>query len=147
MNPTTRRGRLALEAALQDATDAERCAEPVAKPGESDPWLAALSDADLNRHFARVFWDRPLDERTNTYWHDDTTPDDENHEWKPLPDFVNDWSEVRKILVNSKIIVPPDFAKRTDRERNRRVMIALLRRPTIPDAAALAAWEKERSAK
>lgn len=94
----------------------------------SDPWLAALSDADLNRHFARAFWDRPLDERTNTYWHDDdTTPEDENHEWKPLPDFVNNWSEVRKVLVNSKIIVPPDFVKRTDRERNRRVMVALLR--------------------
>lgn len=94
----------------------------------SDPWLAALSDADLNRHFARAFWDRPLDERTNTYWHDDdTTPEDENHEWKPLPDFVNDWPAVRKILAASKVVVPVDHVKRTPRERNRRVMVALLR--------------------
>ena len=94
--------------------------------------LASLDDADLNRKFARAFLDRPIDERNNTYWHDDdTTPEDENHEWKPLPDFVNDWREVRKVLVNSKVIVPPDFIPRTTRERNRRVMIALLRSANV----------------
>lgn len=90
--------------------------------------LEALPDADLNRFFARAYWDRPIDERNNTYWHDDdATPEDENHEWKPLPDFCNDWSATRKILVNSKVIVAPDgVTGRSERERCRRAIIALL---------------------
>ena len=93
--------------------------------------LESLSDADLNRAFARAFWDRPIDERNNTYWHDDdTTPEDENHEWKPLPDFCNDWSATRKILVNSRAVVRPDYvAGRTKREISRRAMIHLLQHP------------------
>ena len=90
--------------------------------------LEALPDADLNRFFARAYWDRPIDERNNIYWHDDdATPEDENHEWKPLPDFCNNWSATRKILVNSKVIVAPDgVTGRSERERCRRAIIALL---------------------
>lgn len=96
----------------------------------SSDLLAGLDDADLNRQFARAFWNRPIDERNNTYWHDDdTTPEDENHEWKPLPDFCNDWRAVRKIFVDSRAVIAPDFIPRTPRERNRRVMIHLLRHP------------------
>ena len=87
-----------------------------------------ISDSDLNRIFARKFWDRPIDERNNTYWHDDdSTPQNENHEWKPLPDFVNRWPSVRKILVNNGMVLPPIYGRRLSRkERTRRVMIAML---------------------
>jgi hypothetical protein len=92
--------------------------------------LTQLSDADLNRQFARAFWNSPIDERNNTYWHDDDkTSEDQNCEWKPLPDFVNDWSAVRKILAASEIVIQPDYSfspNRTDSERCRRVMAAML---------------------
>lgn len=90
--------------------------------------LEALPDTDLNRAFARAYWNHPIDERNNTYWHDDDiAPEDENHEWKPLPDFCNNWSVTRKILVDSKVIVTPDGETgRTERERCRRAIVALL---------------------
>lgn len=94
-----------------------------------------VSDADLNRNFAREFWDYPIDERNNTYWHDDdNTPQEDNHEWKPLPDFVNDWSAVRKLLAASKIVVPV-FRERglKRKEKTRRTMIAML---VLPKEAA-----------
>lgn len=88
-----------------------------------------MSDSELNRAFAREFWDRPIDERNNTYWHDDdTTPAEENGEWRPLPDFCNDWVAVRKIFARSSLVIPPDGKKsRTKNERCRRTMIHLLR--------------------
>lgn len=95
----------------------------------------AMSDEDLNKYFARAFLDRPIDERTNIYWHDDDrTPSDDNSEWRPIPDYVNDWRLIRKVFVTSKVVVPPDFIPRTTRERNRRVMIALLNNTAL-DAA------------
>lgn len=96
----------------------------------SDAWLAGmeLHDPDLNRLFWRHFWNHPIDERNNTYWHDDdTTPEDENHEWKPLPDFCNDWSAVKKVLRDSPHVIAPNYARGlTKRQRCRHVMLAMI---------------------
>lgn len=95
-------------------------------PSALDKWTHT-SNEDLNRYFAREFWNRPIDERNNTYWHDDDkTSEDDNHEWKPLPDFCNDWPAVRKILRDSKVVVPPDFHGRDPSEICRRTMIYML---------------------
>ena len=84
-----------------------------------------LSDADLNKYFARAFLDRPIDERTNTYWHDDDrTPAEDNNEWRPIPDYVNDWSEVRRILASQPTVIPREFMHNA--ERCRRAMVWLL---------------------
>lgn len=88
-----------------------------------------MPDAELNRAFARAFWGRLVDERSNFYWHDDDPPTtEESAEWKPPPDFCNDWAAVRKILAGSRRVIPPAYTTdRTKNERCRRAMIHLLK--------------------
>lgn len=108
---------------------AQAIAPFVAQNEDSErPNWEEMGDADLNRQFARAFWDCPIDERNNTYWHDDDkTPEDENHEWKPLPNFCNDWSAVRKLLVNSSYILPIHHGAPQDQHsRCRRAMVNML---------------------